>query len=84
MDFTSVFGYLAAVFTAISYIPQAMKIIRSRHTKDISLLMYAILNAGIVCWLLYGWFSNDIPIIIANLITIVFTATILFLKIRYK
>lgn len=84
MDFSSVFGYMAAAFTAISFIPQALKIIRSRHTKDISLMMYTIMNAGILCWLIYGWLSNDIPIIAANLITIIFTATILFLKIRYK
>lgn len=84
MDIQAVFGYLAAAFTTISFVPQALKIIRSRHTKDISLLMYSILNAGIVCWLIYGWMLRDAPIIVANSITVVFTLTILLLKIRYK
>ncbi|MBX7202661.1 MAG: SemiSWEET transporter [Bacteroidia bacterium] len=84
MEISPIFGYLAAIFTTISYVPQAVQIIRSKHTKDISLLMYTILNAGIISWLIYGWLINDWPIIIANSITIVFTATILILKLRYK
>jgi MtN3 and saliva related transmembrane protein len=81
---TAIFGYLAAAFTTISFVPQAVKIIRSRHTKDISLGMYAILNAGVICWLFYGYLNDNLPILVANMITILFTSTILIMKIRYK
>jgi MtN3 and saliva related transmembrane protein len=84
MDFITILGLVAATCTTISFIPQAIKAIRTRHTKDLSLGMYTLLTTGIILWLIYGVFKNDLPIILANGITLVFAATILFLKIKYK
>ncbi len=84
MNFITILGLVAATCTTISFIPQAVKAIRTRHTKDLSLGMYALLTTGIILWLIYGVFKNDLPIILANGVTLVFAATILFLKIKYK
>lgn len=77
------FGYAAAALTTLSFVPQAIKLIRSRDTRGISLGMYVIFNAGIVCWLLYGFVLMSWPMIIANTITLALSATILVLKLRY-
>ncbi|MBU2646732.1 SemiSWEET transporter [bacterium] len=84
MNSYSVIGLIAAICTTVSFMPQAIKIIRTRQTKDLSLGMYAILTSGIFFWLLYGILVRDVPLIAANLISFVFTFTILVLKIRYK
>ncbi len=84
MDNITLLGYLAGALTTIAFIPQLLKVIRTRSTRDISLSMFSIFSAGIVLWLLYGIFIRSFPIIAANAITIVFAASILFCKIKYK
>ncbi len=76
-------GLLAAALTTISYFPQVVKTVRTRHTKDISLLMYVILAGGLFLWFAYGVLLEDLPIMIANAITFVLALTILVLKIRH-
>ncbi len=79
----TVIGFLAAGFTTISYFPQVAKTLRTRETKDISLLMYIILSAGLCLWLIYGLLLNDLPIIAANGTTFVLSLTILVLKVKH-
>jgi MtN3 and saliva related transmembrane protein len=75
-----IIGYIAAFFTTISFIPQMLRVILSKSTKDISRNMYIILVIGVFLWLLYGFIKNDLPIILANSITLVFTIIILYYK----
>lgn len=77
-------GYLAAILTTVSFVPQALKTIRTKNTQGISLIMYIMFSIGVFCWLIYGIANKDIPIIIANGVTLCFAVTILFYKIRYK
>ena len=83
MDMITLLGLIAATCTTASFLPQAIKTIRTRHTKDLSLGMYAVLTTGVFLWLGYGILSNDFPLIIANAITFVFVATTLILIIKY-
>jgi len=78
----SYLGYLAAFCTTIAFIPQAIKVYKSKHTKDISLGMFSLLNAGFVLWLWYGILILSYPIIIANAITIVIAVYIFITKLR--
>jgi MtN3 and saliva related transmembrane protein len=84
MNTFTIIGLVAALCTTISFIPQAMRIIKTKHTKDLSLAMYSIFTTGILLWLVYGILIKDFPLIISNAITFVFTSTILILKIKYK
>lgn len=77
-------GLFAAVLTTVGFIPQAAKIIRTKNTRDLSLVMYIILSIGVLSWLVYGILIDDLPVILANAVTSVFIITILILKIRYK
>ncbi|MBN2571766.1 MAG: SemiSWEET transporter [Ignavibacteriales bacterium] len=84
MSSITILGLFAATFTTISFLPQAIKVIKTKHTKDLSLIMYSILTTGVLLWLIYGFLVKDIPIIVANSVSFVFTFLILILKIRYK
>ncbi len=79
-----VIGAIAAVCTTIAFLPQTLKTIKSKHTKDLSLGMYAIFSVGVFLWFLYGLILKEIPIILANGITFIFTVIIIFLIIKYK
>lgn len=75
-------GLLAAVLTTVAFVPQAVKTWRTRSTHDISLAMFSILVAGIFAWLVYGVLIGDLPLILANAVTLGLAGTILYLKIR--
>ncbi|GBE19556.1 PQ loop repeat protein [archaeon BMS3Abin17] len=84
LNWITLLGLTAALLTTISSFPQAIKIIKTKKTEDISLLMYIILTIGVFLWLVYGIIIKDIPIISANVITFGIVVSILSLKIRYK
>ncbi len=74
-------GYLAAFLTTFSFLPQAIKTIRTRCTDGISIIMYFLFTIGIFFWLVYGILIEDIIIISANFITFIFAFIILFISI---
>jgi len=75
-------GLLAGALTTVAFVPQVLKTWRTRSTHDISLGMFSILVAGIAAWLAYGAVIRDVPLILANAITLLLAGTILFFKIR--
>jgi len=81
---TEIIGYIGAILTTLAFVPQAIKTIKYKHTKDISLLMYIIFVLGISFWFAYGVLLNSMPIILANAISFCLSGTILILKIKYK
>ena len=77
-------GFFAAFCTTISFLPQVIKVYKTRSTKDISLYMFLIFTIGTFCWLIYGIIESSLPIIIANTITLILSAIILLYKIKFK
>ena len=76
-------GLAAAGLTTFSFLPQAIKTIRTKHTKDLSLPMLIMLVAGVALWMIYGFIISDVPLILANTISLVLMITILILKVKY-
>jgi len=74
-----VFGYFAAFFTAVSFLPQAIKTVRTRETAGLSLLTYLFLFLGSLSWFIYGIYLSDYPLMVTNSLTTVFTGIILYL-----
>lgn len=81
MYWVDVLGFTAAFCTTISFLPQAIKVIKTRDTASLSLMMYIIFTTGVILWLLYGIFRDDLAIIIANIITLCLAVCILSIKI---
>jgi MtN3 and saliva related transmembrane protein len=77
-------GFLAAALTTFSFLPQAVLTLRTRKTDEISLIMYLMLNLGIMCWLAYGWVQDDLALILANSVTLLFSVPILLVKCSNK
>lgn len=78
-----VIGLAAACLTTLAFVPQAVRAIRTRQTKDISLLTYVMFVIGIVLWLTYGVLIGDLPLILANAVTLTLASAILVTKLRY-
>jgi MtN3 and saliva related transmembrane protein len=81
--FVELLGIIAGILTTVSFLPQLVKIVKSKSAKDISLLMFLIFTLGILLWLLYGILTLTLAIIIANSVTIILALSILILKIKY-
>jgi MtN3 and saliva related transmembrane protein len=75
-------GLVAAFCTSMSFLPQALKVIKTGDTRSLSLGMYSLFTFGVALWLLYGLFKNDLAVTAANCLTLLLAATILVTKIR--
>lgn len=82
MDTVALIGYIAATLTTIAFLPQVIKVVVEKRTRDISRNMYIVMSFGVAFWLSYGFLKNDFPIMFANGITFVLTTAILWFKIR--
>jgi MtN3 and saliva related transmembrane protein len=79
---TEFIGFFAAIITTLSFLPQAILVIRTRNTDGISLVMYALFTTGVAAWLAYGLLTGSVPVILANSITLVLASVILAFKVR--
>lgn len=84
MDMPTLIGLLAGALTTVAFVPQVVKVYRTRSTGDISLSMYLIITSGYVLWLLYGVMIASMPVILANIVTLVLAVTVLVFKVRYR
>ena len=84
MEIITIVGLAAAACTTISFIPQIIKTIKTKNTKDLSLGMYLVLLLGVLLWLTYGILNKSFPIIVSNLVASLLVLTILALKLKYK
>ena len=79
---TEFIGYIAALLTTLSFLPQVIKTLKTRDTSGISLLMYSMFVLGVALWLIYGMLIGNRVIVIANSITFFLSGTVLFVKLR--
>jgi MtN3 and saliva related transmembrane protein len=84
MTAVTAIGMLAAILTTVAFVPQVIKTWRTRSTADISLAMFAILVTGVGAWLVYGLLIRDVPLVLANGVTLLLAGTILFFKVTNR
>ena len=82
MDISSIIGNIAAALTTISFLPQAVKTIKTKDTASLSFPMYFLFVTGVSMWLIYGAMNNQMPLILGNLVTLILAGIILFFMIR--
>ena len=83
LNYIDLFGFLAALLTTIAFLPQLYKTWQTKSADDVSLVMLILFITGLICWIIYGVKINSIPILVANIITLIFNFSILILKITY-
>ena len=79
----SLIRLMAALRPTVAFVPQALKCWRSRSTADISLSMFLIFALGVCLWLAYGIVREDLPLILANGVTLALVLSILWMKVRF-
>ena len=84
MESANTLGLIAGALTTISFVPQVIKIWKTKYARDISLGMFAIFSSGALLWLLYGIRIDSLPVIVANAVTLGLSLTILVFKIKFK
>jgi len=75
-----VIGFAAAFLTTAAFLPQTIKVVRTRDTRSISLAMYVLFTIGVALWLVYGLLIGSLPIVVANVLTLVQSGVILRIK----
>ncbi len=84
IDAIEILGLVAAVLTTTAFLPQVYKTWKTKSTDSLSLTMLYIFVSGVLCWLVYGFLINSLPIILANFVTAISGFALLYFKYRYK
>ena len=77
-------GTIAGILTTLAFVPQVIKVVKTKDTAALSLGMYSIQVLGITLWLIYGLSISDFASISANAVTLCLSLTILGYKLRYR
>jgi MtN3 and saliva related transmembrane protein len=75
-------GYIAAFLTTFAFLPQVIRTVKTKSTEDLSLVMFSMMELGMILWLVYGWNVGDKPLIYANSIASIFGMIILYYKLK--
>lgn len=81
---TETIGFTAAACTTFAFVPQALRIWRTRSAEDISLAMYLILVTGVVLWIAYGALIRSAPLVAANGVSLLLAGAVLVGKLRFS
>lgn len=84
MDAITIIGFAAGFLTTVAFIPQVVKIWKTRSATDVSLPAFATFTIGLVGWLAFGILKQDPPIILWNAVTLVLAAAILVMKVKFR
>ena len=78
------FGYFAAILTTVAFLPQLIKTLKTKKAEDVSLVTLIMFICGVGFWIIYGYKISSLPILIANIITLILNLFILISKIYYS
>jgi MtN3 and saliva related transmembrane protein len=84
MVFWLLVGFSAAFLTMFAFLPQIIKVIKTKSVKDVSLMTLVQLGFGVSLWIIYGVHLKDVTIIMANSVTLLSLIILLSLYCRLK
>ena len=84
MNTTDFIGYFSAFLTTFAFVPQAYHSWKTRDLSGVSLPMYSLFSAGVVGWIVYGIKILSLPVILANVVTLILACAVLWLKIKHR
>ena len=79
-----VIGTVAAIGGAFVALPQVLKVVKTKQTRDLSLGMWIASVLTVTSWLIYGILIWNYQIMLANAFVLPMSLTILGYKIKYK
>ena len=84
MQAIQILGLMAGTITSITFLPQVIRIWKTRSAKDLSMVMMIMLIVGTSLWLSYGLMIKDAAIIYTNSMVLGMSLVMLFFKLKYK
>ena len=82
-DTITILGLIAAILTTIAFIPQAIKTWKTKHAKDLSLMMLVLQFTGLIIWFIYGFVRNDVPAMASKTVSVGIVALLITAKIHF-
>lgn len=76
-------GTIAAILTTLAFLPQVIKVMRTKQTDSISTVMLIMQVTGIFLWAIHGYNISDLAVLWANIISLILASTVLFYKLKY-
>jgi MtN3 and saliva related transmembrane protein len=76
-------GYAAGTLTTVAFLPQVLHVWRTKRADDLHMGTLVSFMAGVALWLAYGIGTRQMPVIVANAVSLVLQCAILMLKLRY-
>ena len=83
MKIATIIGFLAAIISSVSMMPQVIKVHVTKKTDDLSLGAFSVLATGLFLWLIYGILIRELPVILGNAFGLSLTLYIVIMKIRH-
>lgn len=80
----TIIGIIAGTLTTIAFLPQVIKIYRMKDASELSMTTFSIFSLGVLFWLVYGILVHELPIILANSITLLLIISIIAMKLKFK
>jgi MtN3 and saliva related transmembrane protein len=77
-------GFAAAAGTTLAFLPQLIRVWKTRSAEDISLIMYLVLVIGVALWIVYGLRIRSLPVVVANSATLLLASGVLAAKLRFR
>tara|TARA_B100000767_G_C19778581_1_gene544451 strand:- start:3761 stop:4027 length:267 start_codon:yes stop_codon:yes gene_type:complete len=79
-----IIGYVAALLTTSSFLPQVIKVWKSKSSEGVSVTMYMVMLTGVILWGIYGFYIGSISVLLANLVAGILQVMILIIVFRNK
>ncbi|MBC8396152.1 SemiSWEET transporter [Flavobacteriaceae bacterium] len=79
-----IIGFAAAFLTTIAFVPQVLKVFKTKSVEGLSLTTYLLYVSGLVLWFIHGINLESLSMIVGNFISVILTLIILFFIINSK
>ncbi|MFQ3334821.1 MAG: MtN3 and saliva related transmembrane protein [Candidatus Arcticimaribacter sp.] len=79
-----IIGFIAAILTTSSFLPQLIKVWKTKSSKGVSTLMYFVMLSGVILWGVYGYLIESKSVLIANIVAGLLQIVILILIFKNK
>lgn len=83
MDMPTLLGFAAGLLTTVAFVPQVVKIWKTKSARDVSLHTFVTFTLGVGLWLAYGVVREEPPIVVWNAVTLLLAGAILAMKVRF-
>jgi MtN3 and saliva related transmembrane protein len=81
--FTKIIGFLAAVTSTVSLLPQLLQSLKTKSVADLSVAMLWNFVISSALWCIYGVMLASYAIVGTNIIMVLFAIWLLILKLKY-